>query len=88
MKRWLSFALALLWLAPVHRQAPATRGYYRMPAIRGGVDPDTVVDNLPHATFGGSDAPLAAGIAYLQREIKAHPVPVPATPAYPNKAKP
>jgi len=53
-----------------------------------GVDPDTVVDNLPHATFGGSDAQLAAGIAYLQREIKAHPVPVPPPPAYPNKAKP
>lgn len=53
-----------------------------------GVDPDTVVDNLPHATFGGSDAQLAAGIAYLQREIKAHPVPVPPAPAYPNKAKP
>jgi len=35
MKRTLSFALALLWLTPVYRQAPATRGYYRMPAIRG-----------------------------------------------------
>ena len=53
-----------------------------------GVDPDTVVDNLPHATFGGSDAQLAAAIGYLQREIKAHPVPVPPAPAYPNKAKP
>jgi len=53
-----------------------------------GVDPDTVVDNLPHATFGGSDAQLAAGIAYLQREMKAHPMPVPPAPAYPNKAKP
>jgi tricorn protease len=53
-----------------------------------GVDPDTVVDNLPHATFGGSDAQLGAAISYLQREIKAHPVPVPPAPAYPNKAKP
>ena len=53
-----------------------------------GVDPDSVVDNLPRATFGGSDAQLAAAIGYLQREIKAHPVPVPPAPAYPNKATP
>ena len=36
-----------------------------------GVDPDIVVDNLPHATFEGKDAQLDAAIAYLQQEIKA-----------------
>ena len=51
-----------------------------------GVDPDIVVDNEPHATFEGKDAQLDAAIAYLQQEIKAHPVPVPPPPAYPNKA--
>jgi tricorn protease len=51
-----------------------------------GVDPDIVVDNEPHATFNGQDAQLDAAIAYLQGEIKAHPVPVPGAPAYPNKS--
>src|SRR5690242_13742405 len=35
MKRTVWFALALLCLTPAYRQTPATRGYYRMPAIRG-----------------------------------------------------
>ena len=51
-----------------------------------GVDPDIVVDNRPHATFEGQDAQLDAAIAYLQREIKLHPVPVPPAPAYPDKS--
>jgi tricorn protease len=51
-----------------------------------GVVPDIVVDNLPHATFLGEDAQLAAAVAYLQHEIKEHPVPVPPIPKYPNKA--
>ena len=51
-----------------------------------GVDPDMVVDNEPHATFEGRDAQLDAAIAYLQAEIKAHPLPVPEAPKYPNKA--
>ncbi|HET7790621.1 MAG TPA: S41 family peptidase [Gemmatimonadales bacterium] len=51
-----------------------------------GVDPDTTVDNLPHATFTGRDAQLDAAIQYLQQEIKAHPVPVPAAPRYPDKS--
>jgi tricorn protease len=51
-----------------------------------GVDPDSVVDNLPHATYGGADAQLAAAVAYLRAEIRAHPVPVPAPPAYPDKS--
>ena len=51
-----------------------------------GVDPDTVVDNLPHATFEGKDTQLEAAIAYLQTEIKNHPIPVPAVPKYPDKS--
>jgi tricorn protease len=45
-----------------------------------------VVDNLPHATFGGKDAQLEAAIQYLQEEIKKDPRPIPAVPAYPDKA--
>jgi tricorn protease len=50
-----------------------------------GVDPDMVVDDLPHATFGGKDAQLDAAIAELQAEIKAHPISAPKVPAYPKK---
>ncbi len=52
-----------------------------------GVEPDTVVDNLPHATFEGGDAQLRAGLAYLEQEIREHPVPVPPAPAYPRPAR-
>ncbi len=51
-----------------------------------GVDPDVVVDNLPHATFQGKDAQLEAAVAYLQKLIKEKPVVLPALPKYPNKA--
>jgi tricorn protease len=51
-----------------------------------GVDPDIVVDDLPHATFGGSDAQLDEGLRYLQEEIRKDPRPVPKAPAYPNRA--
>jgi len=50
-----------------------------------GVDPDIVVDNLPHATYEGKDAQLDAAIAELQAEIKANPVSAPKVPAYPKK---
>ncbi len=50
-----------------------------------GVDPDIVVDNLPHATFGGADAQLDAAIKFLADEIKAKPVMVPPPPPYPVK---
>ncbi len=53
-----------------------------------GVDPDTVVDNPPHAAFTGKDAQLDAALAYLARQIREHPVPVPPPPAYPNKVRP
>jgi len=49
-----------------------------------GVDPDVVVDNLPHATFGGRDAQLEAAVDYLNDRIAAEPVPVPAPPPHPR----
>lgn len=51
-----------------------------------GVDPDIVVDNLPHATFEGKDAQLEAAIQHLERLIREKPNPVPAAPDYPDKS--
>jgi tricorn protease len=51
-----------------------------------GVDPDMVVDNLPHETFKGKDAQLEAAIAYLKEQIRMHPVDIPEPPAYPDKS--
>ena len=51
-----------------------------------GVEPDMVVDNLPHATFNGKDAQLEAAVKYLREQIEKDPRPVPSAPAYPNKA--
>jgi tricorn protease len=51
-----------------------------------GVDPDIVVDNLPHETFKGRDAQLEAAIKYLEQEIKNKPIPKPVAPKYPDKS--
>jgi tricorn protease len=51
-----------------------------------GVDPDIVVDNLPHATYAGTDAQLQAAIDLLKQEIQADPRPVPPHPPYPDKS--
>lgn len=51
-----------------------------------GVDPDVVIDDLPHATFEGADAQLEEGIRYLQQEIEKDPRPVPKAPPYPDKS--
>ena len=51
-----------------------------------GVEPDIVVDNLPHATFNGKDAQLEAAIRHLQQLIKEDPRPVPEHPPYPDKS--
>jgi len=51
-----------------------------------GVIPDTEVDNLPHATFNGSDAQLDAAIRYLTEQIALDPREVPPAPAYPDKS--
>jgi tricorn protease len=53
-----------------------------------GVDPDIVVDNLPHATFAGADAQLKAALDLLKEEIRSDPRPIPGPPPYPNKAFP
>jgi tricorn protease len=50
-----------------------------------GVDPDIVKDNLPFATFAGSDAQIDEALQYLQQEIKQDPRPVPKAPPYPSK---
>jgi tricorn protease len=51
-----------------------------------GVDPDIIVDNLPHAAFEGKDAQLDAAISLLQKEIEKDPNPVPRHPPYPDKS--
>lgn len=40
-----------------------------------GVSPDIVVDNLPHASFEGSDAQLDAAIGWLERKLHSEPMP-------------
>ena len=51
-----------------------------------GVDPDIVVDNLPHATFEGKDAQLEAAIEHLKKLIREKPVEQPVVPKYPDKS--
>jgi tricorn protease len=51
-----------------------------------GVEPDIVVDNLPHATFNGQDAQLDAAIQYLLEKIAEDPRTVPPAPPYPERA--
>jgi tricorn protease len=85
-----------IWLSSNNRltdrglaRAPQTGVYgpEREWLIEGhGVDPDMVVDNLPHETFNGKDAQLEAAIAYLQEQIRTHPVDIPGPPPYPDKS--
>lgn len=49
-----------------------------------GFEPDIVVDNLPHATYGGHDAQLEAAIAHLKALIQQDPRIPPEPPAYPT----
>lgn len=53
-----------------------------------GVDPDIVVENLPHATFKGEDAQLTRAIEHLQEKIRLQPVEVPLPPPFPDKSLP
>jgi tricorn protease len=53
-----------------------------------GVEPDIVVDNLPHATFNGKDAQLEKALEVLQQLIKDDPRPIPAVPKLPTPALP
>jgi len=84
---WLSFDN---WLEDNGIASAAEVGVYGPEGkwlIEGhGVDPDVVVDNLPHATFGGQDAQLEAAVRYLQEQIRLHPVTVPPAPPRPDKS--
>jgi tricorn protease len=51
-----------------------------------GVDPDIVVDNLPHATFKGKDAQLETAVKHLQELIKKDPRLVPQPKPHPDKS--
>lgn len=51
-----------------------------------GVEPDIVVDNLPHATFAGADAQLETAVDHLQARIAAEPVTTPLPPPFPDKS--
>jgi tricorn protease len=51
-----------------------------------GVEPDLVVDNLPHATFEGGDAQLRAAVDYLQKRLKEKPVEPVIRPRFPDKS--
>lgn len=53
-----------------------------------GVDPDFVVDNLPHATFNNGDAQLDKAIEVLLKKLEEDPRAVPEHPAYPDKSYP
>ncbi len=85
-----------IWLGSSNRltdsglaRAPQTGVYgpEREWLIEGhGVDPDIVVDNLPHATFNGEDAQLEAAIAHLKDLIRSDPRDIPDPPPYPDKS--
>ncbi len=51
-----------------------------------GVEPDIVVDNLPHATFKGEDAQVRTAVEHLKRLIATDPVEPPSAPPYPDKS--
>lgn len=84
---WLS---ADRWLVDSGMATAAEIGVYGPEGawlIEGhGVDPDLVVDNLPHATFKGGDAQLEAAVKHLRELIAQDPRPVPPTPKYPDKS--
>jgi tricorn protease len=51
-----------------------------------GVEPDIVVDNLPHATFEGRDTQLEAAIEFLRKKIAEEPVEDLEVPSHPDKS--
>ena len=84
---WLSFSNRLVDMGIASAAETGVYGPEGKWLIEGhGVDPDMVVDNLPHATFEGKDAQLEAAIRYLQKKIKEEPVVIPPPPPpYPDK---
>jgi len=87
-----------IWLSSNNRlsdnglaRAPQTGVYgpEREWLIEGhGVEPDIVVDNLPHATFQNGDAQLDKAIEELLEKLEVDPRAVPERPAYPDKSYP
>ncbi|MFO0858644.1 MAG: S41 family peptidase [Phycisphaerales bacterium] len=51
-----------------------------------GVEPDIVVDNLPHETFMGKDRQIEAAVEHLKKEIAAKPIEIPPVPKTPDKS--
>ncbi len=83
---WLSFSNRLVDRGVASAAETGVYGPEGKWLIEGhGVEPDSVVDNLPHATFKGQDAQLQAAIKYLQEKIAKEPVEIPPAPAYPDK---
>ena len=64
-----------IWLSSADRLSDNSLARAPMTGVNGperewlianhGVEPDIIVENLPHATFGGKDAQLDAAIRYL-----------------------
>ena len=48
-----------------------------------GLEPDIVVDNLPHATYMGQDSQLEAAVTHLKELIADDPRSIPGPPPYP-----
>ena len=85
---WLSSSNVLVDRGLASAAETGVYGPEREWLIEGhGVDPDMIVDNLPHAAFQGRDSQLEAAIKYLRDKIEKEPVEVPKPPAYPNKRK-
>ena len=84
---WLS---AQRWLVDSGMASAAEYGVYGPEGewlVEGhGVDPDILVDNLPHEAFKGRDAQLEAAVKHLQELIAKDPRPVPPAPKYPDKS--
>ncbi len=53
-----------------------------------GISPTIEVDNLPHATFKGSDAQLDAAIEYLRQKIEDEPIPELMPKPFPSDGQP
>ncbi len=53
-----------------------------------GVEPDIVIDNLPHETFNGRDAQLEAAIEHLRQRLAEEPIPDYEVPEHPDLSFP
>ncbi len=86
---WLSFSTPLVDRGMASAAEWGVYGPEGEWLIEGwGVEPDIVVDNLPHATFLGEDAQLRAAVQHLLDRLEEDPVIVPAHPPYPDKSGP